>query len=94
MEETQHNAGSVNQNDLLGNGIGIPDQPLTTTDADVTEPGGSGDLGGGRVGGDLAEPSGSGSDLQGVEDEDLVNDAVDDGADIAAEGAALPDNSS
>ena len=91
MEETHNDTRSVGQNDLLGNGIGAGDQKLTATDADVTDPGGSGDLGGGRVGGDVAETPGSGSDAQGVEDEDLVTDAVDDGDDIAvpddAEGA-------
>lgn len=72
------------QNDLLGNGIGDGNRDLTTTDADVTDPGGSGDLGGGRVGGDLAESLTSGPDIRDVEDEDLATDAVDNGDDMAS----------
>ncbi len=83
MADTQNNTGGVDRNDLLGNGIGSSGNRLTATDADVTDPGGSGDLGGGRVGGDLGESASRGSDVQGIEDEDLVTDAVDDGDDIA-----------
>lgn len=81
MEETQNNGNDASTNDLLGNGIGDGNQNLTTTDADVTDFSTGGDLGGGRVGGDLGESVHPGS---GAEDEDLVTYAVNDGSDIAA----------
>jgi hypothetical protein len=65
---------------------------LTFTDADMSDHGGSSDLGGGRVGGDVAEDFSTGvtagDDDVAEEDEAFVTAAVDDGADLA-----VPDNS-
>ncbi|MDF2439834.1 MAG: hypothetical protein JWN98_818, partial [Abditibacteriota bacterium] len=74
---------------------------VTFTDADMSNQGGSGDLGGGRVGGDVGERdlvsgfaggnAGEESDEEGAEDEAFVTAAVDDGADIAVPDIAVPD---